>query len=307
MNHEKNINRTNMSMRVETLSAKELFNVMFAGAAAGAVEHGTMFPIDTIKTRMQTSKAFGGSEYRNVFQGLRSVVQQEGFFRLYKGCSAIILAAIPSHAVYFSVYESTRVFLNINRNEHNFFKTMLAGSAATLAHDFLVTPLDVVKQRMQLQNSKYLNPIDAAKCVCRDSGLAAFIRSYPTTVLLNVPYMSTQFAVYESVKLYLRDTFLEEESSLHHLVAGGVAGGLAGFISCPLDVIKTTIQTDPRCGFRKIRSVSGEILLREGYKGFFRGATARAIYCVPSASLIWMTYDGLRIHFGIDIDEEYVA
>eukprot|EP00494_Astrolonche_serrata_P023075 UN23332 len=138
----------------------------------------------------------------------------------------------------FSVYESSRVILNIKRDSHNPFRTMIAGACATVAHDLIVTPLDVIKQRMQLKASVFSNPLDAARCVCYQSGLSAFIRSFPTTVLLNVPYMATQFSVYESSKLILKNTSLSnEEDWRHHLVAGGFAGAVAGLISCPLEKI----------------------------------------------------------------------
>jgi len=294
---------------VEKLKKNELLLIMLAGSCAGAAEHGTMFPVDTIKTRMQTPIGFGGNHYSSISQAFKVIVQKEGFLRLYKGCSAILAAAIPSHALYFGVYESMRVVLNLKRSEHNFFKTMIAGAAATMAHDAFVTPLDVIKQRMQLKSSSYGNPVEAARCVCRESGWKAFVRSYPTTVLLNVPYMATQFAVYESSKLMLKENSLlaNEESWQHHLVAGGIAGCIAGLISNPLDVIKTRIQTDPRCGFVKTRHIVQDIIQSDGYLGFLRGANARALYCMPSAALIWLTYDGLRLHFNIDIDEEYWA
>jgi len=295
-------------MPVERLHAQDLMHVMLAGSCAGAVEHTTMFPIDTVKTRMQATELHGGTQYRSVYSALRHILKFEGFRRLYSGFTAIIAAAVPSHAFYFVVYECMRVLLEIDRHQHHPIKTMMAGGAATMAHDFIVTPLDVIKQRMQLKSSTFSNPVEAARCVCRESGWAAFIRSYPTTVLLNVPYMSTQFMVYESAKLFLRDSiFSNEESWEHHLLAGGIAGGIAGVASNPLDVIKTRIQTDPRCGFRRISTTIREIHFTEGIKGFTRGASARALYCIPSASLIWLTYDGLRVHFGIDIDEEYVA
>lgn len=296
-------------MSIERLSTHDLMHVMLAGSCAGAVEHTTMFPVDTVKTRMQATELHGGTKYKSVYSALRHILKFEGVRKLYSGFTAIIVAAVPSHAFYFVVYECMRVLLDMDRHQHHPLKTMMAGGAATMAHDFIVTPLDVVKQRMQLKSSTFTNPVEAARCVCRESGRVAFIRSYPTTVLLNVPYMATQFMVYESAKLVLRDSSVlsNGECWQHHLVAGGIAGGIAGLASNPLDVIKTRIQTDPRCGFKKISTTMRDLYHTEGVKGFTHGAGARALYCIPSASLIWLTYDGLRLHFGIDIDDEYVA
>ena len=64
-------------------------------------------------------------------------------------------AAIPSHALYFAVYELSKQTFKGSGHGNKIFGDMLAGACATIAHDAVVTPLDVVKQRMQLFNSKH--------------------------------------------------------------------------------------------------------------------------------------------------------
>jgi len=286
---------------------KDFLSIVLSGGIAGSIEHFVMFPIDTIKTRMQTSNFHGGTEYRSVVRAILTIVKKEGFYRLYKGCSAIVIAAIPSHSFYFGLYETMRQMLDVSRDHYEPIKIMMAAIVATMGHDLIVTPVDVIKQRMQLKGSNFNNPIEAAMFVCKHSGYSAFIRSYPTTILLNVPYMATQFTVYENVKLLLKQTTSQNEETWIHALAGSTAGAVAAFLSSPQDVIKTQIQTNPNCGYQKLFEAAQRIKSLEGYKGFFRGVNARIFYCVPSSALTWIIYDGLRQYLGIDIDPEYIT
>ena len=62
-----------------------------------------------------------------------------------------------------------------------------------MAHDAIVTPLDVVKQRMQLCNSPYRNITHCIQSIIAEEGFRAFYASYPTTVFMNVPFMAVHF------------------------------------------------------------------------------------------------------------------
>jgi hypothetical protein len=77
---------------------------MAAGSFAGVIEHVVMYPVDTIKTRMQVAQA-NAPRYKGVFQAAAQIARVEGVHNLYCGLPAVVAAAIPSHAVYFAVYE----------------------------------------------------------------------------------------------------------------------------------------------------------------------------------------------------------
>jgi hypothetical protein len=160
---------------------------MIAGASAGVMEHIFMFPVDTIKTRMQTITASGSPEYRSIVDAALTISRKEGFFRLYRGMSAIASAAIPSHAVYFATYEYCKEKFGGNLPGYHMIEHGLAGAVATMAHDAIVTPLDVVKQRLQMYNSAYRGIFHCIRETATREGFRAFYASYPATVLMNVP------------------------------------------------------------------------------------------------------------------------
>lgn len=215
---------------------------MVAGAAAGVTEHVFMFPVDTVKTRMQalqtagTSRrahtgggcrgamdrrglrlrgadpfscvllsalcASGSPHYTNVFSSARLIIRDEGVRRLYRGFGAVVSGAIPSHAVHYATYEHIKHRFGGNEPGHHPVENGLAGGVATMAHDAIVTPLDVVKQRLQVYNSAYQGVFQCIRSVWRHEGIRAFYASYPTTVALNVPFQAVHFAAYESFKIF---------------------------------------------------------------------------------------------------------
>jgi hypothetical protein len=56
----------------------------------------------------------------------------------------------PAHALYFSTYEAAKNLLGGNREGHHPVAAASAGAAATLVNDAAMTPVDVVKQRLQV-------------------------------------------------------------------------------------------------------------------------------------------------------------
>lgn len=66
-----------------------------------------------------------------------------GFSRLWTGVSSVIVGCVPAHAAYFSIYEVSKKHFGIEMNSEVYFiSTMMTGGFATLAHDFIMTPMD---------------------------------------------------------------------------------------------------------------------------------------------------------------------
>ena len=88
----------------------------------------------------------------------------------------------PAHALYFATYELAKQSLGGNDPGHHPLATAVAGSIATIVNDGVMTPSDVVKQRLQVANSPYRGMIDCILRVSREEGISAFFKSYKTTV-----------------------------------------------------------------------------------------------------------------------------
>lgn len=289
---------------MDSLENSRLWRAGLAGSMAGLVEHTLLYPIDTVKTRMQAVLISQPQHTTSFLNTFASIIRHERARTLFRGWTAVVMAAVPSHAMYFGAYEYSKHRLCAEEGLHP-LKIALSGAFAAMAHDAIVTPFDVIKQRMQLQNCQYASIISCARCVSRREGYTSFFRSYPTTVLLNIPTFSTNFVVYESAKVALKGSRLgDEECWQHHLVAGGLAGGVAGLVSNPVDVIKTAIQTDQEKGYKSIRGTVAKLMSgREGYRVFMSGASARAAYMVPSAAITWTVYEAMKTYLKFPIHD----
>ncbi|XP_042463173.1 mitoferrin-like isoform X2 [Zingiber officinale] len=223
---------------------------MVAGSVAGLVEHTAMFPVDTLKTRMQTGSP-PCQPLLSLRQALRTILAAEGTRGLYRGLGAMSLGAGPAHAVYFSVYELSKESLSAG-NPNNPVVHAASGVLATISSDAVFTPMDTVKQRLQLKSSPYKGFVDCVARVLREEGIRAFFASYKTTVLMNAPYTAVHFATYEAAKRGLTEISpdsVNDERLVVHATAGAAAGALAAAVTTPLDVVKTQLQCQQHPSF----------------------------------------------------------
>lgn len=287
-----------------------------AGALAGIAEHCAMYPVDSIKTRMQviqsvTTNTARPQVFSNIlnhqhlpqrqlhsaaisevssYKGIKSASRN-----LWRGVNSVVMGAGPAHAVHFATYEACKEAFGGNKDGHHPLTNAAAGACATLAHDTLMNPFDVIKQRMQLGDSAYRSVRECARHVYAKEGLVAFYISLPTTLTMSVPFQSIQFATYEYFRKVLNPS--GEYDPKTHAIAGGMAGAIASAVTTPLDVVKTLLQTRGQNADPRIRNASGLMdavnIIKERYgaRGFFRGFKPRVLTVMPSAAISWSVYE----------------
>jgi hypothetical protein len=90
----------------------------------------------------------------------------------------------------------------------------------------------------------YKGTAHAARTIVRQEGFSALFYGYKATIFRDLPFSALQFAFYEQAQTWARQWKKSREIGLPlELLTGASAGGLAGVITCPLDVVKTRIQT----------------------------------------------------------------
>jgi Mitochondrial carrier protein len=111
-----------------------------------------------------------------------------------------------------------------------------------------------MKTRLQLQG-RYNNPFfnsgynyrstwDAARTIVRTEGFGALYSGYKATIFRDLPFSALQFAFYEQEQKLAKEWVGGHDIGLGLEVATAVsAGGIAGVMTCPLDVVKTRTQT----------------------------------------------------------------
>ncbi|XP_061602070.1 mitoferrin-2 [Cololabis saira] len=277
---------------------------MLAGAVAGIMEHCLMFPIDCVKTRMQSLQPDPAARYRNVMDALRRIIATEGVWRPLRGLNATAIGAGPAHALYFASYEKLKKTLSdvIHPGANSHLANGAAGCVATLLHDAAMNPAEVVKQRMQMYNSPYGGVLDCVRAIWQKEGSAAFYRSYTTQLTMNVPFQAIHFMTYEYLQELLNPHRQYNPSS--HMFSGALAGAIAAAATTPLDVCKTLLNTQESLALSPSgqsqgahRQISGlahafrTVYRLGGLQGFFKGVQARIIYQMPSTAISWSVYE----------------
>ncbi|XP_038629205.1 mitoferrin-2 isoform X1 [Scyliorhinus canicula] len=273
---------------------------MIAGAVAGVLEHCVMYPIDCVKTRMQSLQPDPAARYRNVMDALKRIVRTEGFWRPMRGLNVTATGAGPAHALYFACYEKIKKTLSdtIHPGGNSHIANGAAGCVATLFHDAAMNPAEVVKQRMQMYNSPYKRVLDCMRTVWKNEGAGAFYRSYTTQLTMNIPFQAVHFMTYE---------FLQEKLNPHrqynpssHMLSGAMAGAVSAAVTTPLDVCKTLLNTQESLALNSL-NISGHLsgmanAFRTVYRlggipAYFKGVQARVIYQMPSTAIAWSVYE----------------
>ncbi|XP_078094701.1 mitoferrin-1 isoform X2 [Mustelus asterias] len=265
------------------------------------MEHSVMFPLDSVKTRMQSLQPNPEAQYKNVFDGLLRIIHTEGYWRPFRGLNAMVLGAGPAHAMYFSSYEKMKRTLSdaIGNGGNSHLANGVAGGLATLIHDAVMTPAEAVKQRMQMFNSPYTGVLQCIRLVRRSEGIRAFYRSYTTQLTMNVPFQAIHFITYEFMQEQLNPCRHYNPSS--HMVSGALAGATAAAATTPLDVCKTLLNTQENLKLgalrRRGRHLSGmanairTVYQIGGLPAYFKGVQARVIYQMPSTAICWSVYE----------------
>jgi solute carrier family 25 (mitochondrial iron transporter), member 28/37 len=304
---------------------------MMAGAVAGVAEHCGMFPLDTIKTHMMayrpiviqspstlTSSAATGVAVQHTVtateaaallasrthESMRAVgtkiVHEHGMRGLFRGIKAMALGAAPAHAIYFATYEAGKDVFGAHRTDgHHPVATAAAGIMATVCSDAVLTPMDAVKQKMQLQRREYVSVRACIRHTLASEGLLrGFYGGYTTTLTMNVPYVSVYFASYESLKKTMAQSpYFDPHSHSLHLIAGAGAGTLAAAFTNPLDVAKTRLQTQGDAGrmYNGMVDALHTLRVEEGWGAFTKGIRPRMLFHSLSGAICWSTYEYMKM------------
>ncbi|KAJ5698360.1 hypothetical protein N7462_000365 [Penicillium macrosclerotiorum] len=228
-------------------------HAMLAGGTGGTCGDMLMHSLDTVKTRQQGDPHFP-PKYTAMTSSYATIYRQEGFFRgLYGGVTPALMGSFPGTVIFFGVYEFTkRQMLDIGINQNVAY--LSGGFFADLAASIVYVPTEVLKTRLQLQG-RYNNPhfnsgynyrgtADGFRSIVRQEGFSALFHGYKATIFRDLPFSALQFAFYEQERNIAKDWVGQRDIGLSlEVLTAATAGGMAGVITCPLDVVKTRIQT----------------------------------------------------------------
>jgi len=249
------------------------------------------FPIDTLKTRLQSS------------QGFR---RAGGLTGVYKGVGSVVVGSAPAAAAFFSTYETMKKLLPFSDNLAP-VKHMVSASVAEVAACLIRVPTEVVKTRMQTSTYGALgsSSLSAARLVLSNVGLSGFYRGFGITVMREIPFTSIQFPLYELLKLNLSRKLNRKPLFAHEAaICGSIAGGIAAALTTPLDVLKTRVMLDLRDSSKEeipsLLSRFKTMYATEGAKALFSGVVPRTLWISAGGAVFLGVYEWV-VHGLMDI------
>ncbi|CAO2653435.1 Nn.00g028460.m01.CDS01 [Neocucurbitaria sp. VM-36] len=228
-------------------------HAMLAGGIGGTTGDMLMHSLDTVKTRQQGDPHMP-PKYTSMGNTYYTIWRQEGIRKgLYGGVQPAFLGSFAGTVCFFGAYEwskRTMIDYGIAPSLAYFAAGLFADLAAAPAY----VPSEVLKTRLQLQG-RYKNPyfnsgynyrstVDAARTIVRTEGFSALFHGYKATLWRDLPFSALQFAFYEEERGWAKRYMESNNIGLPlEIATAASAGGMAGVITTPLDVVKTRIQT----------------------------------------------------------------
>lgn len=270
-----------------------------AGGLAGTTVDLSLYPLDTLKTRLQSSSGFTSSG---------------GFNGIYRGVGSALIGSAPGAALFFITYDSIKRHLTpstptIARNAEgkpyrdNGYKEdrgrealvhMLAASLGEVAACAVRVPTEVVKQRAQA--SQHPSSLSALTYILNQRHTHGYVhvwrelyRGWSITIMREVPFTVIQFPLWEALKRWrIHKTGKSEVSGLEGGVLGSIAGAVAAGITTPLDVLKTRMMLakEKQPMFTMLR----EILRQSGPRAFFAGIGPRVGWISAGGAIFLGSY-----------------
>ncbi|KAK4760949.1 hypothetical protein SAY87_005842 [Trapa incisa] len=250
---------------------RTLVDGVIAGGTAGVVVETALYPIDTIKTRLQAVR--GGGKIN--FQGL------------YSGLAGNLAGVLPASALFVGVYEPTKQKLlrmfpeNLSAVAH-----LTAGAIGGIAASLIRVPTEVVKQRMQTGQFRSAN--DAVRLIISKEGFKGFYAGYSSFLLRDLPFDAIQFCIYEQLRIGYKAAARRDLNDPENAIIGAFAGALTGAITTPLDVIKTRLMVQGSANkYRGVFDCVQTIVQEEGSSAFLKGIGPRVLWIGIGGSIFF--------------------
>ncbi|KAI1267313.1 mitochondrial carrier [Xylariaceae sp. FL1019] len=286
---------------------------LIAGGGAGMMEALACHPLDTIKVRMQLSRRARqpGAPKRGFIRTGTEIVKRETPLGLYKGLGAVLTGIVPKMAIRFTSFEAYKQMLaDKQTGTITGSATFMAGLAAGVTEAVaVVTPMEVIKIRLQAQHHSMADPLDVPKyrnaahalyTVVKEEGAGALYRGVSLTALRQGSNQAVNFTAYT----YFKEALLRWQPdyaalpSYQTTVIGLVSGAMGPLSNAPIDTIKTRLQKTPAepgvTAFRRISLIAADMFKQEGFHAFYKGITPRIMRVAPGQAVTFTVYEYLK-------------
>lgn len=248
-----------------------LYESLIAGGLAGLVVEAALYPIDTIKTRVQVARDGG----QIIWKGL------------YSGLGGNLAGVLPASALFFGVYEPTKQkLLKVVPEKFSAVAHLAAGALGGAVSSIVRVPTEVVKQRMQ--TGQFASAPDAVRLIIAKEGFGGMYAGFGSFLLRDLPFDALQFCVYEQLRIGYKLAARRDLNDPENAMLGAVAGAVTGVFTTPLDVIKTRLMVQGAGNqYKGFSDCVKTILREEGSSALWKGMGPRVLWIGIGGSIFF--------------------
>ena len=264
-----------------------------AGCVAGAVECCCTWPMEYIKTQLQSFRTVKGGPappFTGIGSGLAYTVRTTGALSLYNGLAPVLAFSAPKAGVRFGANTHFRNALaDPETGKVSMGCSFLAGLGAGVCEATLaVTPQETLKTKLINLN---MGLADGVPHLLRTEGPAGLYAGWASTCLKQGGNQGSRFFYMAQWRLFMAGD-AEAKLPRHVTFAGGLGAGLFSVVcTSPFDVVKTRMQSTGAGAYASTADCFRSIAANEGPRAFFSGALARAARVVPGQGIIFLAVD----------------
>jgi len=270
--------------------------------------------------------------FNGTLDAIVKIGRTEGVVSLWSGLSPTLVLAVPTTMIYFTMYEQMKQALTLwynqsqtlvgvaklpaasvgtssdvinsklNPSEMNTWISLLSGGLARLGAVSIVSPLELVRTKMQSQKMAFYQVRSCINELVKSRGILGLWSGYTATILRDVPFSAMYWPLYETIK----SQYTNQNSFYVTFVSGAMAGTVASTITLPFDVVKTTKQIE--FGEKSImqlnigtsrtnQQIVQDILREQGVRGLFSGLTPRILKVAPACAIMISSYEFFKKFF----------
>ncbi|EFO99509.1 hypothetical protein CRE_22459 [Caenorhabditis remanei] len=257
----------------------EMVRGMAVGGTTGCITQCLTFPAEFVKTKMQLDGKMDAPRYQGNWDCVKQITRKNGVYGLYKGLPIALSGKLAAVSCRFGAAEYLKSKTVGETGVLSTQQKVICGFGAGIAEAvFAVTPFETIKVKyIQVQGqSKPCGIIQETKNILKKEGAHGIYQGVTATVLkLGVDQM-IKFVIMDLLKDFYKNRNDTKEVPLLILAMTGVtAASVAVFMSTPLDVVKTRMQSFQGRDFKNFVHCVKTIWKDEKLMGFYKGTLPR--------------------------------
>ncbi|ODV64484.1 Mir1p [Ascoidea rubescens DSM 1968] len=273
-----------------------------AGAIGCGVTHGSMTPIDVIKTRIQLEP----TKYTGMFQSAKKIVAEEGAGALLTGLGPTILGYSLQGAFKFGGYELFKKtfidFLGIE-TATNYKNSVYIGSAAIAEFfaDIALCPLEATRIRLVSQPTFANGLLGGFSRILKEEGVGSFYNGFTPILFKQIPYNIAKFLTYERASEAIhsfiptpKEKLSSSTATAINLASGLIAGFMAAIVSQPADTLLSKVNKTKKAPGQSTVGLLAQLAKELGFRGSFAGLPTRLVMVGTLTSLQFTIYGTLK-------------